>query len=216
MKKELTDRQEEILNFIKEFLQEYGYPPTLRQMGKQFGITSTFGVKRHLDALEKKGYLNVESNASRGISIIRDDNVFSIPTISRDDVETHNRIPIIGRVAAGSPILSEENKEGTVLIDPTFLDKAKDCFALKVKGDSMISAGIFEGDLVIVSPQTSAHNDDIIVARIDDEVTVKRYQNNGNVIKLIPENNKYNPILINEGSEFTIIGKVTGVVRWLN
>lgn len=216
MKKELTDRQEVILNFIKEFLQEYGFPPTLRQIGKQFNITSTFGVKRHLDALEKKGYLNVESYSSRGITIIKDDDVFSIPTISREDIDSLNRIPIIGRVAAGSPILAEENKEGTIVIDPTFLDKSKDCFALKVKGDSMINAGIFEGDLVIVSPQTSTHNNDIIVAQIDDEVTVKRYYNKANTIKLIPENDKYNPIFIDERSEFKIIGKVIGVVRWLN
>lgn len=216
MKRELTDRQEEILNFIKEFLQEYGYPPTLRQIGKQFSITSTFGVKRHLDALEKKGYLNVESNASRGISIIRDDNTFPLPTISRYENDLQNRIPIVGRVAAGSPILAEENREGTIVIDSSFLDKSKDCFALKVKGDSMMNAGIFEGDLVIVSPQNNAKTDDIVVARIDDEVTVKRYYNKGNEIKLMPENNKYNPILISETNEFIIIGKVTGVVRWLN
>jgi repressor LexA len=216
MKRELTDRQEEILNFIKEFLQEFGYPPTLRQIGKQFSITSTFGVKRHLDALEKKGYLNVESNASRGISIIRDDNTFPLPTISRYENDLQNRIPIVGRVAAGSPILAEENREGTIVIDSSFLDKSKDCFALKVKGDSMMNAGIFEGDLVIVSPQNNAKTDDIVVARIDDEVTVKRYYSKGHEIKLMPENNKYNPILINETNEFIIIGKVTGVVRWLN
>lgn len=216
MKKELTDRQEDILNFIKEFLLEYGYPPTLRQIGKQFSITSTFGVKRHLDALEKKGYLNVESNASRGISIIRDDNTFPLPTFTGYENDYQNRIPIIGRVAAGSPILAEENREGTIVIDSSFLNKSKDCFALKVKGDSMMNAGIFEGDLVIVAPQSTAKMDDIVVARIDDEVTVKRYYKNGNEIKLMPENNKYNPILVNEKNEFIIIGKVKGVVRWLN
>ncbi len=216
MKKELTDRQEDILNFIKEFLLEYGYPPTLRQIGKQFSITSTFGVKRHLDALEKKGYLNVESNASRGISIIRDDNTFPLPTFTVYENDYQNRIPIIGRVAAGSPILAEENREGTIVIDSSFLNKSKDCFALKVKGDSMMNAGIFEGDLVIVAPQSTAKMDDIVVARIDDEVTVKRYYKNGNEIKLMPENNKYNPILVNEKNEFIIIGKVKGVVRWLN
>ena len=216
LKKELTNRQEEILIFIKEFLYQNGYPPTLRQIGKQFDISSTFGVKRHLDALEKKGYLNIESHASRGISIIKDDNEFSLPSIIRDEDNLLNRVPIIGRVAAGSPILAEENIEGSILIDPSFMGKAKDCFALKVKGDSMINAGIFEDDLVIVSPQSSAHTDEIIVARIDDEVTVKKYFSKGNEIKLIPENDTYSPIIINEENEFTIIGKVTGVVRWLN
>lgn len=216
MKKELTERQEEILNFIKEFLQECGYPPTLRQIGKHFSISSTFGVKRHLEALEKKGYLNIESNASRGITVLREDNVFDLPAITRDIDDLSNRIPIIGRVAAGSPITAEENIEGTIVIDPSFLDKTKDCFALKVKGDSMINAGIFEGDLVIVNPQTNAGTDDIIVARIDDEVTVKRYYSKSGQIKLLPENNNYSPILITPTNEFTIIGKVTGVVRWLN
>jgi len=216
LKKELTNRQEEILIFIKEFLYQNGYPPTLRQIGKQFDISSTFGVKRHLDALEKKGYLNIESHASRGISIIKDDNEFSLPSIIRDEDNLLNRVPIIGRVAAGSPILAEENIEGSILIDPSFMGKAKDCFALKVKGDSMINAGIFEGDLVIVAPQHSAHTNEIIVAKIDDEVTVKKYFSKGNEIKLIPENDAYGPIIINEENEFSIIGKVTGVVRWLN
>jgi repressor LexA len=216
MKNELTDRQEQILIFIKEFLSQNGYPPTLRQIGKKFSISSTFGVKRHLDALEKKGYLNVESNASRGISIIRNEDDFSIPTLVRDEEVELNRIPIIGRVAAGSPILAEENIEGSVLIDPSFMNKAKDCFALKVKGDSMVNAGIFEGDLVIVSPKHNALNDEIIVARIDDEVTVKKYFTRGNEVKLIPENDKYSPIIITNENDFSIIGKVTGVVRWLN
>ncbi len=216
MKRELTDRQEEILNFIKEFLQEYGYPPTLRQIGKRFSISSTFGVKRHLEALEKKGYLNIESNASRGITVLREDNMSDLPTFARDFDELTNRIPIIGRVAAGSPITAEENIEGTIVIDPSFLEKAKDCFALKVKGDSMINLGIFEGDLVIVIPQTNATNDDIVVARVDDEVTVKRYFSKSGQVNLIPENDKYNPIKINAANEFTIIGKVTGVLRWLN
>ena len=216
MRKELTNRQEEILIFIKEFLYQNGYPPTLRQIGKQFDISSTFGVKRHLDALEKKGYLNIESHASRGISIIKDDNEFFLPSIIRDEDKLLNRVPIIGRVAAGSPILAEENIEGSILIDPSFMGKAKDCFALKVKGDSMINAGIFEGDLVIVAPQSSAHTDEIIVAKIDDEVTVKKYFSKGNEIKLIPENDTYSPIIIKEENEFTIIGKVTGVVRWIN
>ncbi|HSL89251.1 MAG TPA: transcriptional repressor LexA [Ignavibacteriaceae bacterium] len=216
MKKELTDRQEDILIFIKEFLSQNGYPPTLRQIGKHFSISSTFGVKRHLDALEKKGYLNVESNASRGISIIRNDDDFSIPTLVRDEEIELNRIPIIGRVAAGSPILAEENIDGSVLIDPSFMNKVKNCFALKVKGDSMVNAGIFEGDLVIVSPKHSALTDEIIVARIDDEVTVKRYFTRENEVKLIPENDKYSPIIITNKNDFSIIGKVTGVVRWIN
>jgi repressor LexA len=150
MKDKLTDRQEEILKFIHEFKEENGYPPTLREIGKKFGITSTFGVKRHLDALVKKGYLHIESNASRGISFLRGDYPSGIePIIEKNNI--FNRIPVIGRVAAGIPLLAEENIEGNIVIDPSFIKKSHDCFALRVKGDSMINAGIFEGDFVIVT-----------------------------------------------------------------
>ncbi len=215
MKKQLTDRQEEILHFIQQFQQEYGYPPTLREIGKQFSISSTFGVKRHLEALTKKGYLNILSNASRGISINRDD-FETTAAISYNELNNLNKIPIIGRVAAGSPIMAEENLEGSIVIDPSFLKKDADSFALKVKGDSMIEAGIFEGDLVIISPKANAINGDIIVARVDDEVTVKIYENKNQQIRLIPQNKMYEPIVIEDKNEFSIVGKVTGVVRWLN
>ncbi len=215
MKTKLTDRQEEILQFIQQYQQINGYPPTLREIGKKFGIVSTFGVKRHLEALTKKGYLNILSNASRGISINRDDfepaSVFDI-----NENSNINKIPIIGRVAAGSPIMAEENIEGSIVIDESFMKKDNDSFALRVKGDSMIEAGIFEGDLVIVSPRASSISGDIIVARVDDEVTVKIYENKNKSVRLIPQNKKYEPILVTEKNEFSIFGNVTGVVRWLN
>jgi len=214
-KKQLTERQEEIFTFIQQYQQENGYPPTLREIGKRFDISSTFGVKRHLDALSKKGYLNILSNASRGISINRDD-FETTKAIGYSEINTLNKIPIIGRVAAGSPILAEENIEGSIVIDPGFLKKDADSFALKVKGDSMIEAGIFEDDLVIISPKAFAVNGDIIVARVDDEVTVKIYENKNQQIRLIPQNKMYEPIVINSKNEFSIVGKVTGVVRWLN
>ena len=215
MKKELTDRQRDILNFINQFLAENGYPPTLREIGKHFQISSTFGVKRHLDALEKKGYLNVESNASRGISLIREDTGLSdLAATLRNEV--FNKIPVVGRVAAGSPILAMENIEGSVIIDPAFIKNAEDAFALRVSGDSMINAGIFENDLVIVSPNEKGINGDVIVAMLDDEVTVKTLEKKENKIRLIPENDNYNPIEINKTNEFSIVGKVKGVVRWLN
>lgn len=217
MKNELTARQEEILNFIKQFREENGYPPTLREIGKKFEISSTFGVKRHLDALVKKGYLNIESNASRGISFQLDTvhNLNSIPNLSERN-ENFNKIPIVGRVAAGSPVLAIENIEGDVVIDPSFMKKSENSFALRIKGDSMINAGIFEGDLVIVLPVKDAANGDIVVAMINDEATVKTYENKKNKIRLIPENEKYSPIEINDLLEFSIIGKVIGVLRWLN
>ncbi len=214
MKKELTERQKEILKFIKEFVRENGFPPTLREIGKSFEISSTFGVKRHLDALEKKGHVRIESNASRGIAIVQQEGEMDIAASTRDDFFT--KIPIVGRVAAGSPILAMENIEGSVIIDPSFIKKAEDAFALRVRGDSMINAGIFEGDVVIVSPNQKGKNGDIIVAMLDDEVTVKRLDKKNNNIRLLPENEDFHPIQITEKNRFSIIGKVKGVVRWLN
>ncbi len=215
MKNQLTDRQREILSFISQFLEASGYPPTLREIGKKFGISSTFGVKRHLDALVKKGYLNVESNASRGISFVHNINSSRNNEYSRID-ELFRKIPVIGRVAAGSPILAIENIEGSVIIDNSFMKKSDECFALKVKGDSMINAGIFEGDLVIVSPNKETVNGDTVVARLDDEVTVKTLEKKRNKIRLIPENENYKPIEIDDKKEFSIVGKVVGVIRWFN
>lgn len=217
MKKQLTERQEEILTFIKQFLESNGYPPTLREIGKRFNIASTFGVKRHLEALVKKGYLNVESNASRGITVYKDsdEDVNFMSSFSGGE-QDFRKIPIIGRVAAGTPLLAVENMEGSLIIDSSFMKKSQDCFALKVKGDSMINAGIFENDLVIVSPNKDVLNGDIVVALIDDEATVKTFENKNNNIRLIPANDNYNPIEISGLREFSIAGKVVGVVRWFN
>jgi repressor LexA len=215
MKTELTERQKEILSFISQFREENGYPPTLREIGKMFGIASTFGVKRHLDALVKKGYLKIESNASRGISQILHLNSETQTDYNQFD-NLFKKIPVVGRVAAGSPILAFENIEGSVVIDNSLSKRSDDSFALKVKGDSMINAGIFEGDLVIVSRNKETKNGDIVVARLDDEVTVKTLEKKNNKIRLIPENDKYNPIEVDGKKEFSIIGKVVGVIRWFN
>jgi repressor LexA len=216
MKKQLTERQQEILTFIEQFRDANGYPPTLREIGKKFQISSTFGVKRHLDALVKKEYLNVESNASRGISFLRNDEPETGYNSMVEQNNEFNKIPIVGRVAAGSPILAIENIEGSVVIDPTLMKKTENSFALRVKGDSMINAGIFENDLVIVTPRKEALNGEIVVAMLEDEVTVKTFENKNKKIRLIPANEKYQPIDISDNKEFAIVGKVVGVVRWLN
>ena len=215
MKNKLTDRQEEILIFIQQFTSENGYPPTLREIGKHFQISSTFGVKRHLEALVKKGHINIESNASRGISMIRK-NQDEFPETSFNDESVFLKIPVIGRVAAGLPITAIENMEGSLIVDPAFLKKAEDAFALRIRGDSMINAGINDGDLVIVSPNEQSRNGDIVVAMLNDEATVKRFELKDKKIKLIAENNAYLPIEIKSEDDFKIVGKVKGVVRWLN
>jgi repressor LexA len=186
-----------------------GFPPTYREIGQKFQIVSTFGVKRHIDALVKKGYLNSSNNLSRTLSLI----------INNDPVkkeETIIEIPVVGRVAAGQPILAEENIEGNIVIDKNFLGSRTECFGLKVRGDSMINAGIMEGDLVIIQPQKDASNGDIIVALLKDEATMKRYSLVNNKIYLIPENEKYEPIIIDNNEDFSIVGKVIGVFRSYN
>jgi repressor LexA len=212
LKKELTDRQQEVLNFIQNYIEINCYPPTYREIGKQFNIVSTFGVKRHIDALVKKGYLNTENNSSRTLSL----------TNSVELTENKNRfnniyeIPIVGRVAAGYPILAEENIEGTLSIDASLIKRKPNSFGLKVHGDSMINAGIFEGDVVIVNPQKEAENGDIIVALLQDEATMKRFKKDGSDISLIPENDNYRKIDISGREDFSIVGRVVGVFRTYN
>ncbi|MEN8191850.1 MAG: transcriptional repressor LexA [Bacteroidota bacterium] len=210
MKKDLTSRQKDIYSFIKNFINENGYPPTYREIGFEFDISSTFGVKRHIDALIKKGYINIAEKSSRTLSI-NDSNSKSLQENS-NIVE----LPIVGRVAAGQPILAEENIEGTFSIDKSLIRGKPDCFALKVKGDSMINAGIFEGDIVIVNPQKNANNGEIVVALLGSEATLKKFQKKNNNITLIPENDNYENILINRFDDFSIVGKAIGVFRWYN
>lgn len=211
MKTKLTDRQQEILNFIQQYIDMSGYPPTLREIGKKFGISSTFGVKRHLDALVKKGYLNIGSNQSRALSIID-----TLATKAEKVADKIFEIPLVGRVAAGYPILAEENIEGTISLDLSLLNNNPDCFGLKVQGDSMINAGIFEGDTVIVNPQKEVSNGEIVVALLGDEATLKRFERKNNQINLIPENENYRTITLENREDFSLIGKVIGVFRQYN
>lgn len=201
----ITQRQKEILDFIQDYVDFNGYPPTYREIGKRFNISSTFGVKRHIDALIKKGLLNSESRSSRTLSLV----INNSPIKEKNIIE----IPIVGRVAAGSPILAEENIEGNLSIDKNLIGGRTECFGLKVRGDSMINAGILEGDLVIIQPQREAQNGDIVVALLRDEATMKRLVIEDGKIYLVPENENYEPIVVENPEEFSIIGKVIGVFR---
>ena len=166
-KEPLTDRQKAVLDFIGCSIESRGYPPTLREIGEHMGIRSTNGVNDHLKALEKKGYLereNLKSRALRPISLEG-----AGPTGHMIEV------PLLGRVAAGEPILAIEQAEDTVKVDRFFLGASKEVFALKVKGDSMIEAGIYDGDFIFVRKQLSANKGDIVVAMINDEATVKYF-----------------------------------------
>lgn len=210
MKPEPTARQKEILDFIQEHVEFNGYPPTYREIGKRFGISSTFGVKRHIDALIKKGFLSSESNQSRTLSIISLNNKPSVASAN------FAQIPIVGRVAAGQPILAEENIEGNISIDMNIIRNKSGCFGLKVHGDSMVNAGIMEGDLVIVSPQKEAVNGDIVIALLGDEATMKRFFKTENKIILHPENESYTDIEVTNQENFNLVGKVIGVFRSYN
>ncbi len=204
-KNKLTERQKEILNFISDFCTENGYSPSYREIGANFSIASTFGVKRHIDALVKKGFLEVGSNISRSLTIVNQQ--------PGNNNKTNEKIPLVGRVAAGYPILAEENIEDYLTIDPQLIIKANNCFALKVRGDSMINAGIFEDDIVIISQQPNAKNNDIIVALLGDEATLKRFITINNRICLMPENENYPLIEVHNRADFKILGKLIALIR---
>ena len=210
-RKELTARQEEIYEFIKKYSKENRMPPTVREIGNHFEISSTNGVRSILAALIKKGYINRSPRLSRGIEIVDTDK-------KTQELAPSNtiEIPIVGRVAAGTPILAVQNLEGTVTIDRDFLACRTDVFALRVRGDSMINAGIFDGDLIFARQQKSAERGEIIVAQIDNEATVKYYQPLADHIELRPANPKYRPIIVNDSNDFSIAGRVIGVMRKVN
>ncbi len=217
----LTDRQQEVLDFISSSIQQRGYPPTLREIGEQLGIKSTNGVNDHLKALEKKGYLVREDLKSRALRPVSADGTFgparssssmSAAELTDDMVE----IPLVGRVAAGAPLLAVENVEDTVKVDRFFVgNNTKEVFALRVKGDSMIDDGIHDGDFIFVRKTVEAGKGDIVVALIEDEATVKRYYPEGDVIRFQPANQNMQPILVKrkDFKSVNLIGIVVGVYR---
>jgi len=207
-RKELTSRQEEILEYIKKYSKENKMPPTVREIGNHFEISSTNGVRSILAALIKKGYISRSPRLSRGIEIIGS-NEEEKELAPSNTIE----IPIVGRVAAGTPILAVQNLEGTVTIDRDFLACRTDVFALRVKGDSMINAGIFDGDLIFARQQKTADRGEIIVAQVDNEATVKYYHPNADHVELRPANPSYRPIIVKRDKDFAIAGRVIGVMR---
>ena len=196
--KDLTPRQRSIFEFLIKFIKKQGYPPTVREIGEHFGFLWP-AASGHLRALERKGFIRINPLRSRGIEIkgIKEAAGFTVP--------------VIGKVTAGKPILAVEDIEGHMLIDKT-LFKTEDAFSLRIKGESMIGAGILDGDYVIVKPQTSIESGEIAVALIGDEATVKRIYIKKTQIILKPENKDMQSIAYNPDS-VKIIGKVIGVVR---
>ena len=194
----LTARQAEILALIQDFMERSGFPPTRAEIAAQLGFKSANAAEEHLRALERKGILDILPGASRGIQLKQS----GLPGL-----------PLIGRVAAGSPILAEENIKSRHKVDPTLFSPKAD-YLLKVKGDSMINIGIMDGDLLAVHRTSEARSGQVVVARIDNEVTVKRLKRKGNSIELLPENDALSPIVVDPAvNDFAIEGLAVGLIR---
>jgi repressor LexA len=209
--RELTGRQREVLAFIRSFTTRHGVPPTVREIGEKFKVTPRAAFD-HLRALERKGMLQRRHSAGRTSRAL---------TLTEPGAAAGFRpVPVLGRVAAGAPLLAEENREGELPLAPSSLPNGgEDVFALRVRGESMIDAHICDGDLVVVRRQDSAHSNDIVVALIasdatgEGEVTVKRYLREGARVLLKPENPTMTPIVVDPKREFRILGKVIGLLR---
>jgi repressor LexA len=222
MSEPLTDRQEKILAFIKKSIQDQGYPPTIREIGEHFGIRSTNGVNDHLKALERKGYLLRGELKSRALSVIDGGrSPARLLRMSRRELSAVGegevvQVPVVGKVAAGEPILAQENITDHVRIDSVLLGEGgRKVFALRVSGDSMIGDGILDGDYIFVRKQLQADPGEIVVAMIEDEATVKRFYPEGDRVRFQPSNPRLKPIYVSRDDfrETQIIGVVVGVYR---
>jgi len=212
----LTARQEQILNLIKDAIQNTGFPPTRAEIATELGFRSTNAAEEHLQALARKGVIEIAAGTSRGIRLLESElsNHITGPSFSLPHpASIQFSLPLVGRVAAGSPILASEHIEASYQVDPA-LFSAKPDFLLKVRGMSMRDAGILDGDLLAVKKADSARNGQIIVARLGDDVTVKRYKKTGNQIELIPENPDYSTIKISDQeADFSLEGLAVGLMR---
>ena len=208
----LTQRQEMILEFIRRSIRDRGYPPTLREIGAQMGIRSTNGVSDHLRALERKGHLRREDMKSRALRPVDEPTPENDDAVDPPDVVS---VPLVGRVAAGNLSEAVENIERQIMMDPTLLKGGGETFALRVRGDSMIEAGINDGDILFVKRQQTANKGEIVVALVGDEATVKRYFPERDQVRLQPENQRMSPIIVprRELGSFRILGIAVGLFR---
>ncbi len=197
---ELTPRQRQILELIQDFIAETGMPPTRAEIARELGFKSANAAEEHLRALQRKGVLDLVPGASRGIQL-------------KDSLREQIGLPLVGRVAAGNPILAEENIEAHYRLDPSLFNP-KPHYLLRVHGMSMKDAGILDGDLVAVHRTPEVRSRQIIVARLEDEVTVKRYRQDGRMVWLLPENEDFEPIEVDLSEQALVIeGVVVGVIR---
>lgn len=208
--RELTPRQQEILALIRQHIADTGFPPTRAEIAKQLGFRSANAAEEHLKALARKGVIELTSGASRGIRLLQ---VSDARHPALQAVGITFSLPLIGRVAAGSPLLAQEHVEASYALDPSLFGERPD-YLLKVRGMSMRDAGILDGDLLAVRRAQEARNGQIVVARVGDEVTVKRLRRRGASIELLPENPEYAPIIVDARSEdFALEGIGVGLLR---
>lgn len=206
--KPLTRRQKEILVFISDHIQSAGFPPTRNDLSKHFGFRSPNAAESHLRALESKGVIRIEAGQSRGITLTGL-SIANLPAANSKRMP----LPLVGRVAAGSPILAQENIEHEYRVDPA-LFSARPHYLLRVEGSSMRDAGILDGDLLAVHRTPEARDGQIVVARLDDEVTVKRFKRKGHMVSLLPENPEFQPIQVDlRHQDLVIEGLGVGIVR---
>ncbi len=201
MNDELTDRQARILDYIRQVTRVRNYPPSVREIGEAVGLSSSSTVHNHLNQLERRGLIRRDPSKSRTVQLVKD---VESERLRRQAIP----VPVVGHVAAGSPILAEQNIEDHLMLSPELAQEG--WFALRVRGDSMINAGILDGDLVIVKPQKDAPNGTIIVALVEDEATVKRLDRSGGRVRLIAENPAYEPMV---PERVDMVGTVKGVLR---
>ena len=202
--KELTKQQSKVLACVEVYLNKTGFPPTRAEICKELGFKSPNAAEMHLRALEKKGYISIQSGSSRGISIVKSQQSFE---------QIGDQIPVIGLVAAGSPTLAEENIEKRIPCDPNMFSDTFDYF-LKVKGLSMIEAGIHEDDLVAIKKTTDVKNGDLVVVRLEDEVTLKYFKKTDHNLELIPANKEFSTIAVDlREQEAFVEGKSVGLIR---
>ncbi|HSV37535.1 MAG TPA: transcriptional repressor LexA [Nocardioidaceae bacterium] len=205
----LTPRQQRVLTVIKESIEARGYPPSMREIGEKVGLTSSSSVAHQLRVLEEKGYLRRDPNRPRALSVYHPAD--SDETLIGDRAPTPTYVPLVGRIAAGGPILAEERIEEVFPLPKSLVGDGQ-LFLLEVVGDSMIDAAICSGDYVVVRQQPTAENGEIVAAMLDGEATVKTFQRKGGKVWLLPHNDAYDPI---DGTHATILGKVTTVLRRL-
>ncbi len=220
MLSKITEKQQNVLDFVVKEMEKCGYPPSLREICAEFSIKSPKNARKHLEALEKKGFIRRRAGKSRAIEIVKQErretalagrlSKYGGRTASEE--ERTVAIPVLGRVRAGSPALAVEDIEGYMRLDPDFFS-CRGGFILRAEGESMTGAGIDDGDLLLIAPKCSAESGEIVIAMLDDEATVKRFMKKEGRIELLPENPAFSPVEIDPTRPFAIIGRVVNVIK---